>query len=107
MKASHASDAGWNSFCPSNPVAHTDEDKRTPTLASSPDYHSLPPKGGISDSSILSDPDDLDVYVIRACDSIAPPCSTPGDGPGGLAPSSYLTLGTGLDDVFLCRLLRS
>ena len=105
MKASHASNAGWNSFCPSIPVAHTDEDMTTPTLTSFPDYHSLSSKGGISDSSILSNPDDLGVYVIRACNSIAPPCSIPGDGPGGLAPSSYLTLGTGMDGFFLCRLL--
>ena len=97
MKASHASNAGWDAFCPSIPVAHTDEDKTTPTLTSSPDYRSLPPKGGISDSSILSDPDDLGVYVIRACNSITPPCPIPGVDPGGLAPSSYRTLGTGLD----------
>ena len=36
----------------------------------------LPPTvENISDSSALSDPDDLGVYVIRACDYIAPPCS--------------------------------
>ena len=36
----------------------------------------LPPTGeDISDSSALSDPDDRGVYVIRACDYIAPPCS--------------------------------
>ena len=35
----------------------------------------LPPTvEDISNSSALSDPDDLGVYVIRACDYIAPPC---------------------------------
>ena len=35
----------------------------------------LPPTvEDISDSSALSDPDGLGVYVIRACDYIAPPC---------------------------------
>ena len=35
----------------------------------------LPPTvEDISDSSALSDPDDLGVYVIRACNYIAPPC---------------------------------
>ena len=35
----------------------------------------LPPTvEDISDSSALSDPDDLGVYVIRACDYIASPC---------------------------------
>ena len=42
------------------------------------------------ESSTLSDPDDLGVYVVRACDDIAPPCPIPGVGLGGLAPSSSL-----------------
>ena len=61
----------------------------------------LPPTGeGISGSSALSDPDDLGVYVIRACDYIAPPCPIPDVGLGGLAPSSYSNSCTGLDDCF-------
>ena len=60
----------------------------------------LPPTvEDISDSSALSDPDDLGVYVIRACDYIASPCP-PRRYPGGLAPSSYPTLCTGLDAFF-------
>ena len=54
----------------------------------------------ISGSSALSDPDELGVYVIRACDHIAPPCPIPGIGLGGLAPSSYPTPCTGLDEFF-------
>ena len=54
----------------------------------------------ISDSSALSDPDDLGAYVIRACDYTAPPCSIPDVGLGGLAPSSYPAPCTGLDELF-------
>ena len=58
----------------------------------------LPPTvKDISGSSALSDPDDLGVYVIRACDYIAPRCPIPGVGLGELTPSSYLTPYTGLD----------
>ena len=59
----------------------------------------LPPTVG-SDSSALSDPEDLGVYVIRACDYNAPPCPIPGVGLSGLAPSSYPTPCTGLDAFF-------
>ena len=52
------------------------------------------------ESSALLDPDDLGVYVIRACDYIAPPCPIPGVGLDGLAPSSYPTPCTALDVFF-------
>ena len=61
----------------------------------------LPPTvEDISGSSALSDPDDLGVYVKRACDYIALPCPIPGVGLGGMAPSSYPTPCTGLDGIF-------
>ena len=61
----------------------------------------LPPTvEDISGSSALSDPDGLGAYVIRARDYIAPPCPIPGVGLVGLAPSSYPTPCTGLDDFF-------
>ena len=61
----------------------------------------LPPTvEDISGSSALSDTDDLAVYVIRARDHIAPSCPISGVGLGGLAPSSYPTLCTGLDMFF-------
>ena len=61
----------------------------------------LPPTvEDMSGSSALSDPDDFDTYVIRACDYIAPPCPIPSVGLGGLAPSSYPTPCTGLDELF-------
>ena len=50
----------------------------------------------------MLDRDDLGVYVIRACNYIAPLCPISGVGLGGLPPSSYPTLGTGLDDISLC-----
>ena len=59
----------------------------------------LPPAvEGISGSSALTDPDDLGVYVIRACDYVAPPCPIQGVGLGGLALSSYPAPFTGIDD---------
>ena len=54
----------------------------------------------ISGSCALSDPDDLGIYVIRACDYIVPPCPIPGVGLGGLAHSSNPTPCTGLDEFF-------
>ena len=59
----------------------------------------LPTIEDISGSSALSDPDDLGVDVIRACDNIPPPCSIPGVGLGRLAPSCYPTPCTGLDEL--------
>ena len=48
----------------------------------------LPPiKENISGASALTDPDDLGVYLIRACGFITPACPVPGVGLGGLAPS--------------------
>ena len=58
----------------------------------------LPPtEEDISGSPALSVPDDLGVYLIRACGYIVPSCPIPGISVGGLAPSSYPTPGTGLD----------
>ena len=41
----------------------------------------------ISDASALTDPDDLGVYLIRACGFTTPTCPVPGVGLGGLTPS--------------------
>ena len=49
----------------------------------------LPPIGeDISGASALTDPDDLSVYLIRACGFTIPACLVPGVGLGGLTPSS-------------------
>ena len=48
----------------------------------------LPPIAeDISGASTLTDPDDLGVYLIRACGFTTPSCPVPGVGLGGLAPS--------------------
>ena len=41
----------------------------------------------ISGASALTDPDDLGVYLIRACGFTTPTCPVPGVGLGGLTPS--------------------
>ena len=57
---------------------------------------SLPPTAeDISGSFSLTDPDDLGVYLIRACGYATPSCPILGDGWGGLAPSSYNNPRTG------------
>ena len=50
----------------------------------------------ISGPSALTDPDDLGVYLIRACGFITPSYPVPGVGLGGLAPLPYHTPGAGL-----------
>ena len=47
----------------------------------------LPIEEDISGASALTDPDDLSVYLIRACGFTTPSCPVPGVGLGGLAPS--------------------
>ena len=48
----------------------------------------LPPiDEDISGASALTDPDDLGVYLIRACGFTTPACLVPGVGLGGLTPS--------------------
>ena len=48
----------------------------------------LPPfDEDISGASALTDPDDLSVYLIRACGFTTPACPVPGVGLGGLTPS--------------------
>ena len=57
----------------------------------------LPPiEEDISGASALTDPDDLGVYLIRACGFITPSCPAPGVGLGELASSPYHTPGAGL-----------
>ena len=52
----------------------------------------LPPiEEDISGASALTDPDDLGVYLIRACGLTTPFYPVPGVGLGGLAPSLYYT----------------
>ena len=52
----------------------------------------LPPiEEDISGASALTDPDDLGVYLIRACGFTTLSCPVPGVGLGGLAPSPYYT----------------
>ena len=55
----------------------------------------LPTAEDISGSSALTDPDDLGVYLIRACGYTTPSCPIPGVGLGGLNPPSHDNLGTG------------
>ena len=56
----------------------------------------IPPTAeDISGSSALTDPDDLVVYLIRACGYTTPSCPIPGVGLGGLIPPSDNNLGTG------------
>ena len=43
----------------------------------------------ISGASALTDPDDLGVYLIRACGFTSPTCPVPGVGLGGLTPSPW------------------
>ena len=48
----------------------------------------LPPiEEDVSGASALTDPDDLGVYLIRACGFTTPSCPVPGVGLGGLTPS--------------------
>ena len=57
----------------------------------------LPPiEEDISGASALTEPDDLGVYLIRACRFITPARLIPGVGLGGLAPSPYHTPSAGL-----------
>ena len=57
----------------------------------------LPPiEDDVSGTSALTDPDDLGVYLIRACGFITRSCSVHGVGLGGLALSPYHTPGAGL-----------
>ena len=55
----------------------------------------LPTAEDISGSSALTDPDDLGIYLIRACGYTTPSCPIPGAGLGGLNPPSHDNLGTG------------
>ena len=56
----------------------------------------LPPTAeDISGSSALTDPDNLGVYLIRACGYTTPSCPIPGVGLGGLTSSPYNEPGTG------------
>ena len=57
----------------------------------------LPPiADDISGASTLTDPDDLGVYLIRACGLTTPSCPFPGVGLGGLAPSPDIPVLGGL-----------
>ena len=47
-------------------------------------------------ASALTDPDDLGVYLIRACGLTTPSCPVPGVGLGGLVPSPYIPVLGGL-----------
>ena len=49
----------------------------------------LPTAEDISGSSALTDPNDLGVYLIRACGYTTPSCPIPGVDLGGLTPSAY------------------
>ena len=57
----------------------------------------LPPiDEDVSGTFALTDPDDLGVYIIRACGLTTPPCPVPGVGLGGLAPSPDIPVLGGL-----------
>ena len=57
----------------------------------------LPPiDEGVSGASALTDPDNLGVYIIRACGLTTPSCPVAGVGLGGLAPSPNIPVLGGL-----------
>ena len=57
----------------------------------------LPPiADNVSGASALTDPDDLGVYLIRACGLSTPSCPVPGVGLGGLVPSPDIPVLGGL-----------
>ena len=57
----------------------------------------LPPiADNVSGASDLTDPDDLGVYLIRACRLTTPSCPVPGVGLGGLVPSPDIPVLGGL-----------
>ena len=57
----------------------------------------LPPiADDVSGASALTDPDDLGVYLIRACELTTPSCPVPGVGLGGLVPSPDIQVLGGL-----------
>ena len=57
----------------------------------------LPPiADDVSGASALTDPDDLGVYLIRACGLTTPSCPVPGVGLGGLVPSPDIPVLGGL-----------
>ena len=57
----------------------------------------LPPiADNVSGASALTDPDDLGVYLIRACGLTTPSCPVPGVGLGGLVPSPDIPVLGGL-----------
>ena len=57
----------------------------------------LPPTADdVSGASALTDPDDLGVYLIRACGLTTPSCPVPGVGLGGLVPSPNIPVLGGL-----------
>ena len=57
----------------------------------------LPPiVDDVSGASALTDPDDLGVYLIRACGLTTPSCPVPGAGLGGLVPSPDIPVLGGL-----------
>ena len=57
----------------------------------------LPPiADDVSGASASTDPDDLGVYLIRACGLTTPSCPVPGVGLGGLVPSPYIPVLGGL-----------
>ena len=57
----------------------------------------LPPiADDVSGASVLTDPDDLGVYLIRACGLTTPSCPVPGVGLGGLVPSPDIPVLGGL-----------
>ena len=57
----------------------------------------LPPiDEDVSGASALTDPDNLGVYIIRACGLTTPSCPVPGVGLGGLAPSTDISVLGGL-----------
>ena len=93
MKASPASNAGWSSSQPITTAFHTDEDEQNANT----DFFSrlqLPPTmEDISGPSAFTDPDDLCVYLIRACGYITPSCQIPAVVLNGFAPSPTLVLG--------------
>ena len=90
-KLNRAYNDGWSFSRPTTSACPIDAVRTTPTRIFYPDSTLPPTNEDISGSCALTDPDDLGVYLIRACGLVPSFCPIPGIGLGGLAPSSCIT----------------
>ena len=90
-KLNRAYNDGWSFSRPTTSACPIDAVRTTPTRIFYPDSTLPPTNEDISGSCALTDPDDLGVYLIRACGLVPSFCPIPGIGLGGLVPSSHTT----------------